>query len=463
MPRSPGSRREWNDPMRDAALTTSLGEFVSRLRFADVPGAAWTTVRDGMADCVATMIAGRNEPAVRILKTVLGAGAAGEATLYFSTERASALDAAWINGTAAHALDYDDVALRGHPSTAIVPALLAEGEALDSPGESLALAYVAGYEVWADLVDRERGKHHDKGWHPTGIFGPLAAAAACARLRGLDAPQSAHALGIAASRASGIMANFGSMTKPFHAGCAAHAGIAAARLAALGMTSSADALEHPQGFLNAVSPAGDYDARPRAPDAPWQIVRQGLSIKKYPICFAAHRVVDATLDLAREHRIDPAGVGRATVSLSVLASKLLRNALPQNALEAKFSIQFAVAAALLAGNVGLRELRDEYVASEPVQRLMKRVGIVTNENYDTETPVQSVYDEVEIELVSGVRWRSAQVRRPRGHPSNPLRAGELWTKFSDCLAAGGEAIEPAPLFDALQHIDRLRSVKALYG
>src|SRR5690606_20508736 len=122
-----------------------------------------------------------------------------------------------------------------------------------------------------------------------------------ARLRRLDADRTAAALGIAASRASGLMANFGSMTKPYHAGCAAHEGVVAARLAEAGMTSSPDALEHPKGFLNAVSPAGDYDTGATPLGSTWQIVRQGLSIKKYPICFAAHRVVDAMLDLAREH------------------------------------------------------------------------------------------------------------------------------------------------------------------
>jgi 2-methylcitrate dehydratase PrpD len=448
--------------MSKAGLTQSLGAFVSGLRHGNVPAGAWDTVRAGFTDCVATMIAGRAEPVVQMLKRTLGTNA-DDATLYFSSERTGAMDAAWINGTAAHALDYDDVALRGHPSTTIVPALLAEGETLKSNGRELAVAYVAGYEVWADLVDRERGKHHDKGWHPTGIFGPLAAAAACARLRELTAQQTASALGIAASRASGLMANFGSMTKPFHAGCAAHAGVVAARLAAEGMTSSPDALEHPQGFLNAVSPAGDYDSAPRRADAPWQIARQGLSIKKYPICFAAHRVVDAALDLAQREDIRPDDVEHITVSLSMLAAKLLRNALPQTALEAKFSIQFAVAASLLAGNVGLRELTDEYVCSDAVQRLMKRVGVVTNETYDAEAPVQSVHDELEIELASGARLRSEQVHRPRGHPSVPLRAGELWAKFEDCVAAGGGGLDAARLFESLQHIDDLPTVAVLYA
>lgn len=444
-------------------LTSTLAQFASGLEFEDVPEAAWPTVRTGFIDCVATMGAGRSETAVKILRNVLGAGSGGEATLCLDAGKASAPDAAWINGTAAHALDYDDVALRGHPSTVLVPALLAEGEALNCSGRTLVTAYVAGYEVWADLVDRERGKHHDKGWHPTGIFGPLAAAAACARLRRLDPVQTAAALGIAASRAGGLMANFGTMTKSFHAGCAAHSGIIAARLAAQGMTSARDVIEHPQGFLNAVSPAGEYAAEDTSIGKIWQIVRQGLSIKKYPICFAAHRAVDATLDVVREHGIRVEQVGNISVSLSVLAAKLLRNALPQTSLEAKFSIQFAVSAALISGNVGLRELTEAFVRDDAVQDLMKRVSVETNENYDTEAPVQSVYDQVHLSLLSGARISSARVARPRGHPSIPLKPGELQRKFMDCLAAAGFDAGADALYRKLGGIDRLGSARELFA
>lgn len=446
----------------DTGLTESLAKFVSELEFSDIPGAAWPVVRAGFTDCIAVMAAGRGEPVVGILRTMLGVSNRGEATVCLDSGRAPAPEAAWINGTAAHALDYDDVALRGHPSTVLVPAILAEAEALGSTGQEMATAYVAGYEVWADLVDREHGKHHDKGWHPTGIFGPLAAAAACARLRRLDVRRTGATLGIAASRAGGLMANFGTMTKPFHAGCAAHTGVIAARLAALGMSSAVDVLEHPQGFLNAVSPAGDFDLCESVSGRTWQIVRQGLSIKKYPICFAAHRAVDAILDLSHEHAILAEQVDGISVSLSVLAAKLLRNALPQTGLEAKFSIQFAVAAALISGNVGLHELTEEFVLSGAVQNLMKRVEVNTNENYDTEAPVQSVWDQVHVLLSSGDRLSSAQVKRPRGHPSNPLQPGELRRKFTDCLVAGSVEMNDERLFEVLDRVEKIGSVREIF-
>src|SRR5262245_43997885 len=183
------------------------------------------------------MIAGSVEQPPAILLEVL-APAAGDASLYWSGPKVPAPDAALINGTAAHALDYDDVALRGHPSTVLVPAILAEAESLGATGAQIATAYVAGYEVWAELAGRDPDQHHEKGWHPTGIFGPVGAAAACASLRGLDSGKTAHAIALGASHSSGLVANFGSMTKPYHAGRAAHSGVMAARLAAAGFTAS---------------------------------------------------------------------------------------------------------------------------------------------------------------------------------------------------------------------------------
>jgi hypothetical protein len=203
---------------RSLPLTQALGRFVAELAFERLPEPALRTARMGFIDCTGTMIAGSPEPAVQILKKTLAIGGAGEAMLYFSSERGPAPEAAWINGTAAHALDYDDVALRGHPSTVLVPAILAEGEALHASGRDMLRAYAAGYEVWAELAERDRGQHHMKGWHPTGIFGAIGAAAACSALRRLDADRATLAIALAASQSSGLMANFGTMTKPYHAG-----------------------------------------------------------------------------------------------------------------------------------------------------------------------------------------------------------------------------------------------------
>ena len=240
-------------------LTQDLGRFASGLTFEKLPREAVEIARTGFIDTIATMIAGAQDPAPQLLRRGL-APAPGPASLYFSGENAAAPEAAWINGTAGHALDYDDVGCRGHVSTVLVPAILAEAETLGLGGREMFAAYVAGYETWAELARRDPGHHHVKGWHPTGIFGAIGAGrglrrAAPPRRRS----QATMAIALSASQAGGIMANFGTMTKPFHAGRASHAGLVSARLAELGFTAAADALEHPQGFLSAVSPEGSVD------------------------------------------------------------------------------------------------------------------------------------------------------------------------------------------------------------
>ena len=366
------------------SLTKTLGQFVADLSPNRLPDEAVRIARLGFIDCIGTMIAGRREDCVRIMKKVL-APADGPATLTFCKEKSTAPEAAWINGTAAHALDYDDVGLRGHPSTVLVPAILAEGEALGSTGAEMIVAYVAGYETWAELFRRDTGLLHEKGWHPTGLYGAVGAAAACASLRRLDADKAAQAIALGASQSSGLMANFGTMTKPFHAGKAAHAGIMAARLAEAGFTASTDALEHPQGFLHAISPTGTEDRTSEArPGETWAILTQGLGIKKYPTCYCTHRAIDCMLDLLNDTPIKADDVKKITVNISDNFATILRNHRPDTGLAAKFSMEFVMASGIVAKRVGLRELTDEFVQRPDIQALMRKVEIVTTTEYDPE-------------------------------------------------------------------------------
>jgi len=444
-------------------LTRSLGTFVSDLRLSHVPADALEVVRTGFADSVATLIAGSVEDPPKILYATL-APPPGDATLYLVGARVPAPEAAWINGTAAHALDYDDVALRGHPSTVLVPAILAEGEALGSTGAELATAYVAGYEVWADLQRRDPAQHHEKGWHPTGIFGAVAAAAACASLRKLDAQQATQAIALGASQSAGLVANFGTMTKPFHAGRAAHAGVISARLAAAGFTSSPDALEHPLGFLAATSPKGNVD-RTSATQAgrEWSILTLGLSVKKYPLCYCTHRAIDGALDLLRGETIAAQNVKSITVSTSRRNATILRNSRPQTGLEAKFSMQFAMASSIVANRVGLRELTDEFVRRPDIQALMPKVVVAPDDRIDPKRTGNAPYDQVVIETADGRRLESARVTDERGSPQLPLSREELWTKFKECFAVGNPKLDAEATFEALMSVERGQGVGALAG
>jgi 2-methylcitrate dehydratase PrpD len=407
------------------ALTRDLGGFVADLSFQNLPPEAIEVARTGFIDTIATMIAGSRDDAPQLLKKALNPPP-GKATLYFTGENAPAPEAAWINGTAAHALDYDDVAVRGHPSTVLVPAILAEAEELGTSGSEMIAAYVAGYETWAELSRRDRDDQRPKGWHPTGIFGAIAAAGACARLRRLDAEQTAMALALSA------------------------------RMAEAGFTASADVLEHPQGFLYAVSPQGNVDRdSPIARGEPWHIMRNGLSIKKYPACYAVHRTLDGLLDLLKERPFKPEEVARITAEISDTRAMILRNHRPQTGLEGKFSMEFAMAASVIARRATLAEYTDDFVRRPDVQALMEKVAVETNQNYDPEISGASVYDQVRVELVGGETLETAQVRRARGAAELPLRDEELFEKFGTCLQAGQARLAPEVLFSRLKNLERL--------
>ncbi len=444
-------------------LTSAIARFTSAPPFDAVPEAARSIIRSGFIDTSATMIAGQAQPVVQILRRHLGprVGASGEAAVVFGAVRGSAIDAALLNGTAAHALDYDDVALGGHPSTVLVPAVLAEGEACGASGSALMRAYLVGYEVWADLISRDADPHHEKGWHPTAVFGTVAAAAAVACLRRLPFQVARNAIALSASMAGGVVANFGTMTKPLHAGRAAAAGVEAVRLAMLRMTAAADAIEHPAGFLTALSPKGRLDLeRPARLGATLRILDAGLSIKKYPTCYATHRVIDGMLDAVRGRDVTPGQVEHVHAEIGRTQAKMLRNHTPQTGLEAKFSLEFAVASALIAGEVGLSQLTDGFVQRADVQAVMRRVSTSVR---DTACPIEPAFgyaDRVHIRLADGQELDSGAIRFARGNAQLPLAEAELKAKFMDCLRAAGSG-GGERLYDQLAGLDSLREARAL--
>jgi aconitate decarboxylase len=445
-------------------LTQMLARFAGGPASTAMPEAAKRIIRNGFIDTFATMIAGRNEPVVRIVRQHAEArlSNAQEASVLLSAERLPAQDAALINGTAAHALDYDDVALAGHPSAVLVPALLAEGEAIGASGAELIRAYLVGYEVWAELVSRDADPYHLKGWHPTAAFGTVGAAAALACLRGLSVDTCSNAISLSASMAAGLVANFGTMTKPFHAGRAAGAAVDAVRLALRGMTASPDAIEHHAGFLEAISPKGNVDLE-RSADGLGRSLRlldAGLSVKKYPVCYATHRVIDAVIDLAHAGNLQPGDVRSVHASIGVAQASMLRNHAPQTALQAKFSLEFAIASALVARAVGRVQLSEAFVNSPTVREAMKTVEISTVDSACPIEPAFAYSDRVRIRLKDGRMLDSGEIRFARGNAQLPLGEDELKAKFFDCVA-DAEHIDAAALYARLMAFDRVRDVRGL--
>ncbi|MCC6887671.1 MAG: MmgE/PrpD family protein [Hyphomicrobiales bacterium] len=437
------------------SLTAELGRFVSELTLKQIPAEGLSIAKFGITDCVGVMIAGAREPVSAIIDRELAdRGDRGEASLIPSLARRRIEHAALVNGAAAHVLDYDDVTLDGHPSAVLVPTILAQGEATDASGADLLTAYAAGYEVWAELLVREPVPLHQKGWHPTAVRGAVASAAACAKLRCLSPHETQTALAIAASMAGGVVANFGSLTKCYQVGRAAQSGVIAARLAGAGLTASPDALEHNSGFLAAFSPTGHADLqRPLDPgNKEWHLAIRGLNLKRYPNCYATHRAIDAVLKLVDRYDVKPIDVDKVRVSTGETQMLMLRNAQPKTAFEAKFSMQFAMASALVARAVGLEQLTDDFVLHPDVQGLMSRVTIATTK----ETMNDSAFapsESVEITTKDGQVRASGPVVHAKGSMQSPLSRSELEQKFVDCLGRDFQADTKYRLFESLMKLE----------
>ncbi|HEX4111388.1 MAG TPA: MmgE/PrpD family protein, partial [Stellaceae bacterium] len=388
-------------------FTLEFAEKLAALARAEVPAPAQTIIRRGLADWVGVTIAGSSEPAARAVRGL--DLAPGPAHLIPSGVATAPDLAALVNGVAGHVLDYDDVALDGHPSAVLFPALLAEAERLDASEARLLRAYLVGYEAWAGLRHAAAASLHGRGWHPSGIFGAVAAAVACAALGGLDAGGIARAIGLGAAEAGGLIANFGSMAKSYQVGRVARAGVVTARLAQAGMGGAPDILEHPLGLFAGY--AGGR--RDNAPDG-LAILTEGLAIKLYPICYGAHRIVDATLELAG--RVRAPEIERITIRAGATQLGMLRNNQPTTTLEAKFSAPFAAAAPLLWGRLGQAELAEANVRAPATQDLMRRTALDPIAERAPGLPF-APYDQVVVQLRDGRTLESRRVTEAVGAPS----------------------------------------------
>ena len=454
-------------------LTARLARMVAA---DDVPMSdAWRDLGErAFVDTVGVLLAGRKEPAVVALaETVLAEESGGPSRSVAVGNRMPARSAALIDATSAHALDYDDVddALIAHPSTVLVPAVLALGEASGSSGEELLVAFRRGLEA-ARAVARAVGieGHYQAGWHSTGTIGTLGAAAAAARLLRLPPGAAQHCLGMAASMAGGSRQNFGTMTKPLHAGLAAERGILAAQLAGRGFTADPDQLEGPMGFLALYGDAGGQAGGPGdrfgaagplpADSADDDHDPPGLNVKLHPCCYATHTTIDAALELRPsllrvEHVTDIEVVVRPGGLAPLIHHR------PADGLQAKFSLEYAVAAARLDGDVTLASFDDARARRADVQDLLRRVAVRAADTPPAGPPAwSSAFPAVvTVRLVDGTST-TVRVDTPAGHASRPVSERQLRAKFADCLtSAGCTSIDAA--YEALRHLRHQPSATAV--
>jgi len=444
------------------SLTADIGQFLSDITFEDLPPEVIPMVRNAFTDTVAVIMVGVHEPVADIVRrTVVEPAGAPEARACLSSRWVLAPDAALLAGAIAHALDYDDQSMSGHPSAVLVPAILAEGEVLGSTGREMVTAFVAGYEVWCELWRRDRN-YHAKGWHPTSVFGAMAAAAAGAVLHKLSPEKAATAVAIAGSSAGGLFSNFGSMMKGYHAGMAARNGVVAARLAAAGMTAGPDAIENRQGFLMAFSTSMTPDLEsPSKLGIEWYLPKHKLLIKLHPTCYFLHRSFNGTLRMLGDRRLDPEEVESVEVSMGRAQVTVLVYDRPQTRWEAEFSGQYGIAAAVILGRMGVPELADEVVQRADIQAFLPKVTLIPVDEYDERDPVFSPTESVTMRLKSGEVIESGPIASVPGHASEPLTTEQLWSKFAECTSNTHTETEARELFGLLQRIDELPGVGAL--
>jgi 2-methylcitrate dehydratase PrpD len=442
--------------------TARVAEFVVSTTLDRVPDAARVQVRRAALDSIGVMLAGASEPIARITRTVARLeGGIPLCTVVGSGLRTSPTWAALCNGAAGHAHDFDDTsfALMGHPSVPLLATALACGEAETAGGADVVLAYLIGFEVSAALGIALNPGHYTRGWHATATLGTIGCAAAAARLRGLDVARTTHALGIAASLASGLKENFGSMTKPYHAGHAALNAVTATALAAAGMTASPSALDGSQGFAAAFS--GDK----LAPGAfaelgrEWQIVLSGIAVKPYPSCALTHSAIDALIALRARHQLTAAEIEDVEVGVHHVVPEVLRHPAPANALERKFSMPYCAAAALGRGRVGIDDFTDGPVRDADVAALVPRVRMVVDPSLPDQLERQA-WSRVTVHLRDG-RTLEEPARGASGHPEAPLSDAQLRDKFLGCAAGVLERGEAEALVDQLMHLDEVPDIRAL--
>ncbi|MEQ8195583.1 MAG: MmgE/PrpD family protein [Rhodospirillales bacterium] len=417
--------------------------------------------RMAVADTVGVALAGAITETARIVHRVAGSGGNGAARLIGMTGRASAVDAALINGTAAHALDFDDMTenMMGHPSVAVLPAALALGETYGVDGETLLRAYLIGFETAAKLGRAVTYDHHQQGWHSTGTLGTFGATAASAYLCKLDPGRTATALALACSLSSGLRANFGTMTKPFHAGAAARNGVFAALMAKQGFSANGEAFEHPQGFFKVFNEG--KTVRPELALQGWfeppEILDPGVCLKLYPCGAHTHPFIEMVRALRDEHGFTLDDVERIEALSETSRHNHTNRPQPKGGLDGKFSVQYTMARTLTDGAPRLEHFTDAAVKEPRVVEIMARIHAAAHPDLDSSW-ADKYGGEVAVHLKNGKSHRARIEHQIARGPKTPLTEGDLRGKFIDC--AGKCLSEPRAesLFDDLMAIERCGNI-----
>jgi len=437
-------------------LTRRLARFVSQTNEADIPESIYEHAKVALLDWYAVTIAGKDDPLVRKLTHLADQeGGNEQATLLGQGVKKTASQATLINGAASHALDYDDslAFFLGHPSVTLFPSVLALAEWKGKKGGELLTAYIIGLRTGTALGSFAGLGHYMAGWHGTSTMGHLASASACSRLLGLDPGTTTHALGIAATQASGLKRVFGTMCKPFHAGKCSQAGLNSALLAAEGFTSAEDALEGPQGFFDVLG--GDKNEEVlKTLGQTWDI--EALAQKYHASCHATHSPIEAARKIVNEQGLFTDQIKSIMVKSSEMGLSAAHRVGAATGLEGKFSIPYCVANALLRDNTGMQAFVDEQVNDPEVQAFMKKISLVKDEKK------LALEADVEVETTEGNVY-SAFFDILQEVPPLEEKKEKLCEKFEDLCkpVLGGRKTEE--IRDAILALGSLEDIGVLFA
>lgn len=447
-------------------ITQKLATFITETKFESMPFEVVTLTKRAMIDTLGVALAGSVHPAGKAITAFVGRfGCKPAAGIIGSNIKTSSPLAALANGTIAHVLDYDDCRAdtQGHPSAVLIPVVLSLGEEFKASGKEIIEAYVLGIEIWAK-ISSVMPDLHLKGWHPSGILGTMGAAASAAKLLKLTTEQVTTTLGIAGSEAAGLIRNVGTMTKSLHIGNAAENGIIAALLAKEGFTAAKNILEGDANFLETFYGRDNNSCISKVVDnlgAPFALISPGLAIKKYPSCYSTHRLVDAMLHLISLYHIKPEEIATINCQSNPIAQKTLPYTNPSTALEAKFSIQFAIAVALTDQEFGLAQATDEKVNDPMIKNLMRRITLSVYPDWkEGKDTIENRADMITVRLKNRTKY-SYEVLVAKGNSKNPLTDEELLAKYQECAKLALKHDEIERCIQLVLELEKLETVKGL--
>jgi 2-methylcitrate dehydratase PrpD len=428
-------------------ITADMADFVASFDLKNAPVELLPRVREAFVDSFGVMLAGtREESAQLAARWVRGQAAQGDCRVFAQTDlRTSAANAALANGVAAHTLDYDHF---GHQSAVMVPCVLATGEAKGVSGRALIEAYIVGVEVSTLLANAMGEEAKVIGLHPAGLSGTLGAAAAAAKSLRLTREQIQFALGIAASMTSGLSQNFGTMVKPLHLGNAARNGIMAAELASIGFTGNPNIFDEPAGFFGALKAADLSENLGKR----FRFLQPGIAFKVYPCPYSSQRAVDAIIKIAERQNVMPSDVMEITCAAAPKTFRVLSHHRPTTSLEAKFSLEYLLAAGIAFKTISEECFDIKHVNDRMMRGLVEKVRCV-DAPLERGTPGEGA---VTVQVKTRAAVFAETVSYAPGHPKNPLSWDKLAAKYRSCARQGG--VEEPVLSRALEMLTRIEEI-----